>query len=1044
MSNHKQVDFKMNLIANSGLHHFAFKLEVDSNDSFKMYFHERFDTNEEQLKLEIAHHFTEADVWVKKREIHNLLGLGLTNGRVGRLDHGKFKPSSWDDIKAEFFESGLTTITPSENKEGNSNCFAMSVSRCRWEVFENRWLPFPIFTLDSQGKTNFGPTNWCRLKIVPEASNGKNKTYSLLLVFDTRTKYEDEESDLSETPVFDNDYVRSKDFTLCTNEFDLIAFCASTPYKCDWVDEYLLKVFHNVKSIDEINVKGPKLSYLAHYIFMVKYIQQLDLIPKITLFSDKKVAVGEVDLVVDMGNSRTCAVLFDNHDFTKVEQLGLQNFSKPIAKGEVNINNTPFDMRLAFRKADFGLETLGGSKQFTYPSLVRLGIEANELIYASTNLNTGVEKISTFSSPKRFLWDTKPHEKEWEFINTSGAEIATDLVQLRGITDLLNSDGTIRLEGGGAITKNYSRKALMTFAFLEILAQAKRQINSFDFRKKWGEMNKPRRIGRIIITCPTAMSRIEQVALRKCAEDAAILLDQFFSGNSTEEEDEERLRQKVRIFPEVKKLRGINENPEWIYDEATCSQFVFLYSELAERYRNNGKEYFDFYGKQRTDLDGYDKKALTIGSVDIGAGTTDLMISAYKYDDAGQCTITPKPLFWESFYLAGDDLLNNLIRKLVIEGEHAIIPKHLKSINSADIAGLILDFFGKDMARQSVTHRQIRSEFNLQFSVPLVSYYLELLRVNENGKALNFNDIFQENKPTERVQTYFKNHFGFALSEINYQYDRSIVSKIVESTFDSLVGKISTILSSYNCDIAILTGRPSALRPLANLFLKYYAVSPNRLITLGEYRVGTWYPFQNSKGFFNDSKSIVAVGAMIANYAATRGGLNGFFLDLTEMAKEMQPTTDYFARAENEAAFITPELNAATIEVAQLPIRIWTRQLDSLKYPTRPFFVLDFNEEKIKEQLIARKGINPNDKKVTNEAVEREIGRLRASSPFKIRIGRENYSDDKESLNIESVEDKYRNDLPTSYFTLQVQSMNEGENYWLDSGAFYNLSLNHG
>jgi hypothetical protein len=326
----------------------------------------------------------------------------------------------------------------------------------------------------------------------------------------------------------------------------------------------------------------------------------------------------------------------------------------------------------------------------------------------------------------------------------------------------------------------------------------------------------------------------------------------------------------------------------------------------------------------------------------------------------------------------------------------------------------------------------------------LVSYYLELLRVNENGKALNFNDIFQENKPTERVQTYFKNHFGFALSEINYQYDRSIVSKIVESTFDSLVGKISTILSSYNCDIVILTGRPSALRPLANLFLKYYAVSPNRLITLGEYRVGTWYPFQNSKGFFNDSKSIVAVGAMIANYAATRGGLNGFFLDLTEMAKEMQPTTDYFARAENEAAFITPELNAATIEVAQLPIRIWTRQLDSLKYPTRPFFVLDFNEEKIKEQLIARKGINPNDKKVTNEAVEREIGRLRASSPFKIRIVRENYSVDKESLNIESVEDKHRNDLPTSYFTLQVQSMNEGENYWLDSGAFYNLSLNHG
>ncbi|MBK8808324.1 MAG: virulence factor SrfB [Bacteroidales bacterium] len=87
------------------------------------------------------------------------------------------------------------------------------------------------------------------------------------------------------------------------------------------------------------------------------------------------------------------------------------------------------------------------------------------------------------------------------------------------------------------------------------------------------------------------------------------------------------------------------------------------------------------------------KKSITIGSVDVGAGTTDLMIAAYKYDDSGQCTLTPCPLFWESFYVAGDDLLKNLIRRLVIEGEHAVIPNQLRKSNQTDIAKLLLDYF---------------------------------------------------------------------------------------------------------------------------------------------------------------------------------------------------------------------------------------------------------------------------------------------------------------------------------------------------------------
>ena len=406
--------------------------------------------------------------------------------------------------------------------------------------------------------------------------------------------------------------------------------------------------------------------------------------------------------------------------------------------------------------------------------------------------------------------------------------------------------------------------------------------------------------------------------------------------------------------------------------------------------------------------------------------------------------LTPVPLFWESFYIAGDDLLKELIREIVIEGQHAAIQKQLEKMGKSDIAILILDFFGKDNARQSVTERQIRSEFNLQISVPVVSRFLDLLNENKIERAtFTFNDFFISSRPTERVLEHFARHFGFSIEALQWNYDKETISKIVERTFDSLVGKISAVLSYYGCDILLLSGRPTSLKPLSDLFLKYYAVSPNRLITLNSYRIGTWYPFQNGKGFFKDAKSIVAVGAMIGNYAATRGSLNGFSLDLMELNKKMLPTTEYFAKSENEKPFITPELNNATIEISQLPVRIWCRQLNSSQYPSRPFYMLYFNKEKIEERIKSKFGFEDDNNQQIKDALDKEIERLQKLSPFKFTIVRENYPEDKETLKIESVENRNHEELPSAYFSLQIQSMSESENYWLDSGEFSNLSINH-
>ena len=171
----------MNLIANSGIQLYTVPIDINLTDNFKMYFYEWFDDVDVQLKLEIAHKFSseEGDIWVKKRTIYDFLGLGVSDGKVGRIEGSVFKPYKWEEIKKEFFEFGNKTITPMESEETGTDCFELNTSRCKWEIFENRWLPFPLFVLGNNGRSKFGPTNWCRCKLIPDSSDKNTKKYKI-------------------------------------------------------------------------------------------------------------------------------------------------------------------------------------------------------------------------------------------------------------------------------------------------------------------------------------------------------------------------------------------------------------------------------------------------------------------------------------------------------------------------------------------------------------------------------------------------------------------------------------------------------------------------------------------------------------------------------------------------------------------------------------------------------------------------------------------------------------------------------------------------
>lgn len=1032
----------VSLIANTGIQLMNFVLEIPKNSSSdkKIYFHEWIDDKDKTIKLEIAHCFADEedyDIWVRKIDLYRNGCVDTKNGEI------KY---NWNDIKDDIDNDCNIIFKGSEGAE-NQGCFHIDINSFTdddWAKYENIWLPLPFFKLSSSGKSIFSSTNWCRFKLIPVANDRNARKYDLLLAFDTRSYYEFESLDeLKETPIFVDEYDRICEYAICNDENKLVDYLSSK-CNCKWVDDYLMLMYHGVKEIQNIKQK-PQLKYLAEYIFIIRYIQQLGLIPTIELCSDRVENIS-TNLVVDIGNSRTCAVLFEDNDFTKVEQLELQNFTNPIKDHKLNKQQDSFDMRLAFRKADLGAEFITGSKQFIYPSLVRLGDEANELIHKATNENTGHERVTTFSSPKRYLWDSRPQNNEWEFITFSGEK--SEPIYLKGISEQLNPDGTINIDGAGGQSTKYPRKTLMTFCFLEILAQANMQINSYEYRHRKGDETTPRRIDRIVVTSPTAMSRKEQAVLRESARNAFLILKRFYEKTSDKSIDESDLLSQMKIIPSPEKLTRNTEIKEWIYDEATCSQFVFLYAEISQRYLNKCKDYVEFYGKKRNDLDNYDKKSLTIGSVDIGAGTTDMMIASYKYDDGCRCILTPVPLFWESFYYAGDDMLKEIIRRVVIEGDNSGIQRYLiKQGRTADVTDLISGFFGKDDALMTKQARQIRSEFNLQVSMPIGLYMLNMLQNNVSGSVeVKYSDVFKTNKPTDDVIEYFKKHFGFDLENVVWEYNMEFMSDIVRNVFGNLAGKISVIIDKYNCDFVILSGRPTSLLPLSNLFVENFAIHPDRLIKLNEYMVGKWYPFHGKDGYFGNSKTIVAVGAMIGDCACNQGGLDGFKLNLNEIASKLMPTTDYFGLLNNktlefETAFITPTISKAIVEVEMLPKRFGCRQKNSSSYPSRPFYTLDINREKLIEKIKNKydEGIDPRQMKAL---LQDEIVQYRHKMPLTFTIVREDYTNNKEILKIESVRDRNNDELKTKYFSIQVQSLSESDTSWLDTGEFINLNIN--
>lgn len=960
------------------------------------------------------------------REDIDVLGITKIATGVGAAQFSNYNPGGQGVFSIDSL-TGYAVVNPAD---GYTKIPA-------FELFLNKWIPMPMFEVADDGFTMDYPLAWCRVKIERIAENKKQGTESFRLIwaFDTELA-NDGLSDLR--PVFYVGEGASKDFCLCNCVYEMFKFLATPATNGNFsaFSEYIYELLGRPQG--QFANK-----YIAYYIYLVNFLRLSNIAPQVTLHHNVTLQDIQVDLVLDIGNSRTCGVLFEDGDFTKGQMLELRDLTHPH-----KVYDKSFDMRFVFRQADFGNDIVLSEDIFQWHSFVRVGDEAKHLVYRSLEQDGLAALATNYSSPKRYLWDSKPFDGHWENLIKEDDSFTVKLtknIYISRLSEMFDPQGNYIPEGNNPsfdffAPTSFSRSSLMTFVLIEILQQAMVQINSPQFRTHHGEIDRRRVLRNIVLTCPTAMPKVEQIKLRKCAEEAYDAIRRCIP----------RL-QPANIIPSSESLNAMS-GPMWSYDEASCCQLTYLYAEIAQRYQGSIHKFFELKGHVRPEEQdvGYNGKSLTIGSVDIGAGTTDIMICSYQCQGKNASRLTPIPLYWDSFYLAGDDILRDMVRNFIIEGRNLNMPD-MGNIRSALVArimqmpeselqqipcvkttpvyenmvnnilqaidddsklqlkqtfinNLMCDFFGNDSAGMSHKARRCRLDFNTQISVPITQMFLELLRLKRPTKVYTYAEIFSENQPASYLLDYFEEHFGFRFEELSWRYEPGEVASIVKTTLEPLMKQLAIVLYAHHCDIIVLAGRPTSLEAITELFVKYVPVSPDKLVRLNEYRVGNWFPTATGEGYFYDQKSIVAVGAMVG-HLATSSGLPGFALDFNMMIKKMKSTAHYIGEYNEhnqqvKRSVLTPSTMLAALDIPVFPVFIGCKQFDSPLYQARPLYALYSNERSLK-----------------------------------ITISRD-YQEDKEHLLIEDIQNEQGDQMPLDSVELVQQSLVEDGKYWLDKGAF--------
>jgi hypothetical protein len=901
------------------------------------------------------------------------------------------------------------------------------------EPFLGKWVPLPFFLVmhghSTGGRQDFqrGPTNWTRGRLVALPNAEPGRTHHLTLVFDTQLLPAEESDYLGPSP---KDAEGQAEFAFAGTASQT-GFFLNEAWVGEWLSDMLVELQQAKRGGRPLNPDDSEhaCEHLARYLVFLELLEESGILPRVRLLDTVSGNIGHdpvgVDLVLDIGNARTCGLLIEEHpgqgmNLTDSYPLALRDLAKPELSYPL-----PFDSRVEFAHASFGRHELsrksGRSNAFAWPSPMRVGPEAVRLAAG----RQGNEGSTGLSSPKRYLWDERTTTQGWRFNGRGPQGTITEPPVGGPVMQFIDENGTVlrgRSDGQPAMRARFSRSALFTFMLAEILMQVLCQINGPSTRAARRDADKPRRLRRVVLTLPPGMPVFEQQILRDRATAA------------------------IRLVWDM--LRWTNDpmaprEPQMIanLDEATATQIVWLHNEVAERFAGDAAALFELLGRKRPDI-GPDH-SLRVASIDIGGGTTDLMVTTFTRPQGE--LIVPKQEFRESFKAAGDDVLQRVIVTTVIPA----LERALQAAGVGAARELLTRALGQDLSGQSEQERQARRVFVGQVLEPVG---VAVLQAYERIEQRDFQEVFRETignvlarspergaVPIERLARHLeqaaKEAGGpkFRVADVVIVADARRIDAAVNVVLGRVLADLCEVVWHYDCDALLLSGRPSRMRAVLDIVLAKAPVPPHRIVGMHRYRVGERYPFRDAANRIDDPKTTAVVGAMLCVQA--EGRLRNFMLRASQLS--MRSTARIIGRMNNDGQIqkdneLLADANLDNLgangivgegerfDVAfQSATLIGFRQLPIARWTATPLYMMEFTNPDTVHRLSLPLKVTVQRKEEDPESRRYEVAR--------------------EHFRVEEIEDATGGRLSNRDVTLRLQTMDDQDGYWRDTGR---ISMN--
>ena len=884
------------------------------------------------------------------------------------------------------------------------------------EPFLEKWIPLPCLLVrgrDKNGDVAFerGPSTWARGRLV--SLPGREGMLRLTLAFDTALLEQGSGPFLA--PGRSHAELR-QEFGFPAG-LDQLAWFLREP----WVDLWLSEMFDEFLAARTPGRPPPPrahvLEHIARFVALLDLLGDADMLPRVQLIDTVSANVGYkpvlVDLVLDIGHARTCGLLIEQHpgegmDLADSYPLKLRDLSRPEW-----VHEKPFDSHVEFARASFGRDAAarraGRPLAFHWPSPLRVGPEAVRL----SGLRRGNEGATGLTSPKRYLWDERPSQQSWRYLDPGEGEV--DPVVRGPHTAFIANDGTVLRTTKGklnpATRARYSRSAMFTFMLTEILMQALCQINAPATREARRDKITPRQLRRVLLTLPPGMPVHEQAILRKRAE-AAVLLAWDLLGWTEAAGAPPQPRIVIRL------------------DEASATQIVWLHNEVAERFAGDAKALFARLGRSRRELGA--EHRLRVASLDIGGGTTDLMVVTYSLP-AGE-SIRPAQEFRESTKIAGDDVLERVVVQVILP----CLERALAAAGAAAPRDVLIRTLGQNLSDQSEQDRQKRRTF--------VGHALEPLAIAILGAAEAANgadgEIFRrrlgdllpaELGAPERITRTLDEAAvragaqGFRAVDAEIVADNETVTAAVRGTLMPVLADLCEATWHYDCDVLLLSGRPSRLPAVLDIILAKSPVPVHRVVPMHRYRVGRRYPFRDTGNRIEDPKTTAVVGAML--FVLAEGQIANFALDPKEF--RMRSTARVIGRMNNDGQILEENVLLKDLDLDAKPAatdgftlrfqtrtRIGFRQLDTPRWTSTPLYVMEFTNPDI----------------VGRYALPLSVRVERNRDPDAEAVGPDQSDSSAEKFSVVEVLDATGGTQVPRDVTLRLQTIDREDGYWRDTG----------